>query len=332
MRRFALLSVPLVTAALLGACSSSPAEGSTDDERTSPLTAYFEAMYGSGLSETEQQAEYDEQNRKTEELVAECMNDQGFEYVPNTSTGTVVSSSSDEVWDYDSREWVAQYGYGAVKNPSTDDAETLPEDGSGEEYQDPNADYVASLSESEQTAFYEALSGPSPTEEEMAAMEDGSYEWDWTKGGCYGQAQHEVMGDDPTQSEEFADLQDAINEFYEGQPTWPGLSELDAAWADCMSQAGHPGFTQQWDAQNSIYEDQNAVWETMDPDTGEIDQAAMDALGEKEVELALADLDCREQTDYREKQTDITFEAEQQFVDDHKAELDAMKAAAEQGR
>ena len=49
-----------------------------------------------------------------------------------------------------------------------------------------------------------------------------------------------------------------------------------------------------------------------------------------EVELALADLDCREETDYTDRSTDIARDAEQQFVDDHRSELEAMKAAAEQ--
>ena len=43
-----------------------------------------------------------------------------------------------------------------------------------EEQVDPNADYVASLSESEQMAFYEALHGPMPDEDEMS--EGGEFE------------------------------------------------------------------------------------------------------------------------------------------------------------
>ena len=60
------------------------------------------------------------------------------------------------------------------------------------------------------------------------------------------------------------------------------------------------------------------------------DQAEMDALGEKEIALALVDLDCREQTDYRERQADVQRQVEEQFIADHKAELDALVAASEQ--
>ncbi len=56
----------------------------------------------------------------------------------------------------------------------------------------------------------------------------------------------------------------------------------------------------------------------------------MAALGEEEVELALADLGCREETDYRQKAQDIQFELEEQFIADHESELEALRAAAEQ--
>ncbi|WP_432564144.1 hypothetical protein [Kineococcus sp. SYSU DK003] len=328
--RHTLSALSLAAACLLGACSASPAQGEVpeEEERTSPLTAYFEAFYGGDLSEAEQQARFEEENRKTEELVAQCMSEQGFEYTPNTSSSSVSFGSSEE-WNPDDREWVSRYGYGLVNWPGREQAEEAPVE---EEYVDPNSDYVASLTESEQVAYSEALSGPQPTEEELAAMEDGTWEWDWTKGGCYGQAQHEVQGEDPLQSEQFKGLQDEINAFYEDQPSWPGLAEVDAAWSDCMSQAGYPGFAVQFDAQNSLNEEQNAIYEAADPETGEVDEAAQDALAQKEVELALADLDCREQTDYRRKYEDVTFAQEQRFVDDHRAELEAVKAAAEQGR
>ncbi|WP_432547151.1 hypothetical protein [Kineococcus sp. SYSU DK004] len=324
-KRRTTITVPLVAACLLAACSSSPAEGRAE-ERTSPLGAYFESFYGGELDEAAQQAEYEEQNRRTEELVAACMSEQGFEYQPNTASSSVTYSSDDE-WDPESREWVAQYGYGMVTSPSSEQAEEAPP----EEWTDPNGDYVASLSESEQAAYYEALSGPAPSEDDMAAMEDGSYEWDWTKNGCYGAAQHEVVGDDPLQGEEFRGLMDEIGTFYEGMTSWPGMAEVEAAWSDCMSAAGHPGLAAQGDAVNSVSEELNRLYESPGPE-GEVDQAALDALGEREVEVALADLDCREETDYRDRVEEVTFEQEQRFVDDHRAELDAARAAAEQGR
>ena len=318
----ALLSVPLLAACALTACSDSP-DTTGPAARTSPLTAYFEAVYGGEGSQEEREKEYAEQNKRSEELIATCMKEEGFEYTPNTSS--VEFASSGVEWEPDSREFVSQYGYGAVKQPGQEDAEA-----SAEQFEDPNGEYVASLSESEQVAYQEALSGPQPTEEEMAAMESGEYEWKWENAGCSGKAQHEVMGEDPMQSDEHKPLMDAVSKFYEEQPTWPEMAELNAAWATCMAEAGHPGLTTQSEAAQTIYDKQNKLYES----AGEapVDQAALDALGKEEVELALADLDCREKTDYQKKSEEVVFDKEQQFVDDHEAELEAMKADAEQGR
>ncbi|GHE13437.1 hypothetical protein [Klenkia taihuensis] len=132
-----------VAALILAGCSSSGGGGeAAAEETTSPLGVYLDAVYGGDLSEEEQQRRSEDQNRRVEELVAGCMQEQGFEYVPNTATGTYTSGG--EEWEPEDREWVAQWGYGAVDWPGRDD---VPEDG-GEEYVDPNGDYVESLSES----------------------------------------------------------------------------------------------------------------------------------------------------------------------------------------
>ncbi|SFP67815.1 hypothetical protein SAMN05660464_3892 [Geodermatophilus dictyosporus] len=322
------LSAVAALALLLSGCAGSDGDaGGTAEgaERVSPLSEYLDAVYGGELSPEEQERQFAEEQARIEELVAQCMQDQGFEYTPNTASGTFVSGGESE-WEPDDRDWVAQYGYGAVTSPFTE--EPVPE----EEFVDPNADYVASLSESEQTAFYEALHGPVPDEDELA--EDGSYEYDWTTAGCQGAAQHEVAGEDPSQSEEFEPLFEAIDELYTSTASWPGMAELDGEWAACMDAAGHGGHATQMDAQNSVYEEMNEIYESVGTSedgvpTGEPDQAALDALAEREVELALADLDCREEVDYRDRSAEITREVEQQFIDDHQAELDALVAAAE---
>jgi hypothetical protein len=329
-RARAPLSALAALALLLAGCSGSEGDdtgSSAGAEQESPLSKYLNAAYGGDLSPEAQEEKFAEEQRQQEELVAQCMQDEGFEYTPATDTGAVYSSGGDDEWKPDDREWVAQYGYGAVKSPFTE--EPPPE----EEYVDPNGDYVASLSESEQMAFYEALHGPQPSEEEMA--EGGEFEYDWTTAGCQGAAQHEVAGEDPSQSEEFKPLFEAIEELYSDTASWPGMSELDAEWAACMEDGGQGGHANPMEAQTSVYDEMNTFWEDVDMSAEptappEPDQAAMDALAEREVELALADLDCREETDYRDRNAEIVREVEQEFIDDHKSELDAMIAAVEQ--
>lgn len=312
--------VVLGLAVVLAGCTGAQTPGA--DEEQSPLSEYFSAIYGTDLSPEEQEQRYAEENKEREELMATCMQEQGFEYQPVDQSGFISMGSGTE-WLPDDREWVAQWGYGAVEWPGQDEQpapEDIPED--------PNADYVASLSESEQMAFYEALYGPSPTEEELS--EDGSYEYNWETAGCSGWAQHEIGGEDPFQSDEFADVIEQLNSIYADIPSLPGMAELEAEWAACMDGAGYPGFEAQFDAQNSIYDKQNGLWG--EDGMSEPDEAAMDALHEEEIELALADLDCREETDYRAEYNRITWAAEEQFIADHETELEALKAAAEQAR
>lgn len=335
--RAAALFAALCFSIVLSGCGSSGEAEESPAAKDSPLTEFLASAYGADLSPEEQEKKYAEEDRKREELVAQCMKEEGFEYKPNVQSFSFSEGSAEE-WNPDSREWVSQYGYGMANYPGREDMES----NNATEYEDPNADYVATLSESEQTAFYEALNGPFPDEEDMPA--DGeAVEWDWSTAGCFGFAQHEVGGEDPTSAEEHKPLMDAMNTLYEDMMASPELSDLDAQWAACMADAGHPGFSAQQDAQNSINEKMNAVYENSVPTatatsaaSGETapagpDEAAMDAVADEEVELATADLDCREKTDYRDKMQEVQFKREQQFVDDHKAELEAFRADLEQG-
>lgn len=312
-------AVALIVA--LAGCTPA-AEGGAEEEELSPLNRYLSAAWGGDLSEEEQIESMEKDDAAREELIAQCMTEEGFEYIPASSTGSI-SFSSDDVYQPDSREWVAQYGYGMINYPGGDE-QAEP----AEEYVDPNQDYISSLSEAEQTAFYEVLYGPPTPAEEM--NEDGSYEYeyDWTTAGCHGWAQHEMEGDDPTTSDEHKPLMNALNDFYTGLATAPELADVNVAWAACMDEGGYPGFSAQSDAQMSISDELNAYYENQTEWLE--DDPALAELGEREIELALVDLECRDKTDYRAKSTEITVALEEQFIDDHQAELDAFVAAAEQ--
>lgn len=315
----ALAAAVLLTAGLT-ACSG-PASGGAPDPVDSPLNKYMSAVWGGDLSEKEQQARFEKENKQREELIAECMAEEGFEYIPAVQNGGMVFSGDE--WKPEDREWVAQYGYGMVNFPGRD--EPVPAD---EEWVDPNQDYVMSLSESEQQAYYETLSGPPIPEDQL--NEDGSYEWNWETAGCHGYAQHEMEEQNPAMSDEFEPLMKDIEEFWTETQESDAFDEINAEWSSCMADAGHSGYDTQADAQmqfndelNEYYENQTE-WVEDDPELAE--------LGEREVEIALADLECREKTGYRAAHAEIQFALEEEFIADHKAELDALKAAAEQGR
>ena len=323
-RMLAGLVAASALALTLTACSA-PATENSSDPMDSPLNKYMASAWGGDLSEEEQQKRAEEQQAKTEEFVAACMKDEGFEYIPQPQTGMSFGSSDD--YKPEDREWVSQYGYGMINSPGMNE----PIDPDAEQWVDVNADYVASLSEAEQMAFYEALSGPQPTEEELSDP-DFSWEYNWETAGCYGFAQHELEGDkgeDPYSAAQHKPLMDAMSTLYEDMMTSSDFTELDGAWSDCMADAGYPGFTTQGDAQTSISDDLNEYWESQGDNYLESD-AVRGELGGKEIAVALADLGCREKTDYRAKQTAVSFALEEQFIQDHKAELDAFLADAEQ--
>lgn len=322
MNRFRVGAALGAAALLMALAGCSGAPSTSADLSDSPLNKILSSLYGGDLSEEEQIERSERMNLEREEHIAECMSEEGFDYLPAVYDGSMMVSSANE-WKPDDREWVAQYGYGMVNWPGRDE-QVDP----GQEWVDPNQEYVESLSETEREAYYEALHGPPVSEEQLG--DDGSYEWNWETAGCYGWAEHEMSGDDPMQSDAHKPLMDAISDFYNTMQTSPEFAEIDAEWADCMADAGHSGFASQSEAQNSMNEELNAYYENQ---TEWIeDDPALDEIAEREVTLALADLECRQKVDYTKQRTAIQFELEEKFIADHKAELDALVADAEQGR
>jgi len=320
----ALVVVIASTLAFSG-CSLLPGGGGGEeklDASKSPLSEYFSAIYG----------DYDEkesiaQQKKVEELVASCMAEEGFDYTPVDQSQGMKFSSDDE--DRDTEEWVAENGYGM--NMTEEQEAEMNEQ--AEEWVDPNQPYVEALSESEQAAYYEVLYGPGPTAEEQAAMEAGeSYEYNWENGGCQGAAQHEITGDDVTQSEKYKPLMDDISALYEKQQKSPEMVKLNSAWAACMADAGFADFKEKQDAIDEVSQAQNAFWENATPETTGPDAATKAEWRDHEIEVALADFTCAKKTDYEKKSLKAQFAMEDQFIADHKSELDALVADAEQAK
>ena len=299
----------------LSACSIIGGGAEKLDPEKSPLAEYMSAFYGS-----QDQDFYNEQNKQIEELVAACMNDDGWEYLP-------VDQTQFGNFDYDAEErnteeWVAANGYGANLTQEQQDEMY----GSPEEFVDPNQDYVSTLSETENIAYYAALYGPGPSEEDL--NDDGSYEYSWEDGGCYGKSQHEVSGDQAYDQDQFKPIFDAMGALYEDQSKDPRMKELDAAWASCMSDAGYTKFKVKGDAAQSVYDQQNEYWENNTSGEAPTDEQTKE-WRDAEIDVALADFKCGEKLDYTQKALAVQFELEEQFIKDHKAELDELVAFQE---
>ena len=307
---------------LLGGCS---AESTEKDEAatTSPLEEYLGSLY-----ETDPAAMAAEQT-ELENYISTCMSDAGFEYIPRQVEESEFDwASEDMTEDRESKEWIAKNGYGmSMTEEPTETVEEAPED--------PNMDYVASLSPSAQTAYNEALYGPdvwsTMTEEEIE-----TYEYKWEDAGCQGAADHEIRnGTDLYSEPEHAPLFEAMQTLWESTSADPRTTELNTKWADCMADAGYTEYTSPDDAVTKIMEESNALWENVEYDEDAAEPAAgpsdeaMAEVRELELATAMADFTCKEETDYTEGAKKIQIELEEQFVKDHKAELDALVAAVE---
>jgi len=325
-RRIGTTAAPLLVLVLaLAGCGGDGKAAGKNEEEVGPLGKFFEQAYG----------EFDEDraNRdmlRVEEMVAECMSEQGFDYTPMdpTTQGGMSFSSDDLDVDWGSREFAEQYGYGITTDPWAEVQDTQPEP---EEWIDPNQDYIESMSESEQQAYFEALHGNQEAPEDP----EGEYEYDWEQSGCYGKAQHEVYEigmDDPA----ITSLEDEMNSLWERTQQDPRVTKATTSWINCMGDAGYTGLAAVEDAQNQISEKSNAIYENAYPsemgeEMSEEDFAAIEAriqdelagIKEEEIATAVADFDCRDEIGFDDTMQEVSFELEQEFVDAHREELEA---------
>ena len=336
----AFLTIPAIAAIAALTLSGCSGSGKPAEQEDGPLTKYMSALWD---GEEFDQEQFDAEQQEIEELVAVCMQKEGFEYKPNVQTGGMVTFDDEDGPQWGTEEFAKEFGYGMSTDPW---GNQTPDPNEGEEYVDPNEKYVSSLSESEQAAFYETLYGAGPTEEQLAEMdENGSYTSDWTQEGCNGSARHELQ-QDTTGSQaayedpEFTELFEAINQMY--APIWDEtqrpdeLAKLDTEWVDCMTGKGYSEYTSPMDANTKVNDELNEIYMGGQDPEGEYvepsaaDQAKMEAEVEKfkshEIEIATADFACKKKVDYDAKTQKYQFALEQEFVDEHKPELDALLA------
>jgi len=283
-----------------------------------PFSPYWDAMYGV----------YDARDEivkreKIEKLVAACMTAEGFDYTPVDQSPDTSEPGYEQGWGTEA--WVAEHGYGAFPTPEETrqiDTQVVAED--------PNLGYVASLSLSEQEAYYRALDGPLPDRDTLAATKEGDAPaYDWTTAGCRGEAQHTVTGVDPTQSERFEPLVAAMNAIEQDQLSDPAMLPIDDEWSECMADAGYDGLATRQAAVDAVFAQSSAYW-----DSGATEEPAADLRAEWrvfEIDIALVDFRCAETVGYAVKALAVQAARETQFIADNKVELDAMLAEIEQG-
>lgn len=224
-KHVATLSVCVV--ALLAACGTADEVAGTDvaitDEPTDQNFAdiVYESPLAEFLGQDVSRFDFDEaamiaEQREVETRIAACMAKDGFEYTPMDPAQMMSFGAppSDE-FEPGSNAWIAKYGFGIstqrFAQSMVGDLVGRPDEemfGPDTDIEDPNQEYIESLTEQERDAYHEALHGEPPDfvldgEEpgEAVAFEPTGCQFESYRGGSSGpdgdrmQAFYQAFGD-----------------------------------------------------------------------------------------------------------------------------------------
>ncbi|HWL48475.1 MAG TPA: hypothetical protein VNT92_01230 [Acidimicrobiia bacterium] len=368
MRRWLTLIVLLVAACGGGGAADPEATGTTEDSGTEGET--MADFFGYGTEDPEaQEVEYREQEARIQESIRQCMAEAGFEYQPVMPPESSFMVTGEE---WDEEEYVRTQGFGIStwygNEESTTDTTMIEE-----EWFDPNQEMLEAMSESESTAWNEALWG---TEEEN--MEDMVTEVDPETGeemqvsygyggGCSGEAYEAEYGDMEQSQDLWSEVQPAMDAMYQQVQADPRIVELDQEWSACMAERGFE-YESMTAMQESVYTDfQTRFDEIVGPNGGfadpfagmteeeinaffeekteeeidafyaaaeeesqqNVDMEALAALQQEEIDLAVADFECR--GDYWEVYQEVSEEYEVDFIAENREALERIREAEQGG-
>ncbi len=261
--RHTTLAVTAAASLALAGCGSSDAESADGDagETVDAAFEYESPIYDFLGIDTDfdegSEQEWIAEANEVEQRVAACMREQGFEYTPVDQGQYISFEGPDEELEWGSREWTEKYGFGTSTqrfgqsevgpdlvgyDDSFEDEMMDVEDG----FEDPNWEYMETLSDGERQAYELALWGNQPemtedmTDEEMEAL------WDaWEPDGCQNTAWSD---NNPEQAfwEEFGTELDDLYERVQADPrVVAALADIEA----CVIEAGHPWLQdeEQWE-------------------------------------------------------------------------------------
>jgi hypothetical protein len=133
--------------------------------------------------------------------------------------------------------------------------------------------------------------------------------------GCAEDARVAVYGDSSWQEDPaFADLHAEFETWLFAMLEDPRMTAAATEWSACMADAGYDVATPS-DAQESLFEtDAN----------GGLSREITPESDEREIATAVADLTCQLETDYQTSMLAAQHEMEQEFVDAHREQLEAL--------
>ncbi|WP_454293822.1 hypothetical protein [Salana multivorans] len=250
-------------------------------------------------------------------VTAECMADQGFEYIPwvsgvNEESVTWEAEMAAEADRLTSVEFAERYGYGPLPPTFADDESN------------PNEAILAAMSEAEQAAYDEALNGHTYNGDDIAAAspeELGCSAWAAVR--TNGPTERGSAIADLRESPDFMELENALARTSVLVLEATDTTELNHEWRTCMDGAGYGEFGEPNDAHELVStgyseaydrahaKDPTFTWETF------VQSDEVSDLREAEIPLATADARCQEETDYVDRFNQIRWRLEQNVLDDH---------------
>lgn len=334
--------------ALAGCGNSNDPGAATGDQKTdkSPLAEYMGEGFvssgsggmrmavraGGGAGPSEEDLA---KQRKVEDATAACMKAAGFEYVPVPPESQPKGKFND-AFNLPPDKFAEQYGYGIS---TIDWSKAGTDDDSN-----PNTKIRNALSEKAKKAYDTALNGPNSTANGSIVIApkegEGPKNSSALNLGCRGKAAEEVYGKGQDREAEFKkyenlfkDLQALAKRIEDDQR----VVDATTAWADCLAESGQDGY-------KKIDEPRTKVSQKLDelsgnnpagnnnpgktvigaPSLDKVDAAKLAELRKFEIDLAVADQKCRAKV-YDEPYKTVQYEKEKEFVEQHKAELEAYR-------
>ena len=302
----------VATAVLLAACGgTSGADAGPGDER-GPLTAFVAQL----LATVRDAESIETQHRETEEAIARCMAELGFEYTPEEPR-TRPGKADEQLLDTETLEFAEEFGYGLTTN---EELYGIPVAG----WTDPNAERVAAMSEAEAQAWNDALWGPPQEESDGETATDG-----WEQ-GCTGKAWKEADERSPLSDETLTAVVEEYSAAEQALADDPALRGAVARWADCMADEGHD--VEELSDARAVVEE---LWYAL-PSVDESDpsstvterdvDAAKAEMKDKEIAMAVTDATCREESGYTEARAARLRAAEERLWAKHGDRLEELAA------
>ena len=374
-RGFKAKCVLLAFGAVLGlsACASTngtndvgvASESVTPQLGRGPLDEYRLRIFGDFAGETQEQAQAREtaNHLRIEQLIAACMLEHGFTYIPETDNAPTVTFLAAQLGpQIGSREWAELYGFGVSSNQSFaagGGSDRMISQGANAA----NDALLAAMSDAEAEAWHEALWGNDQGHGGSVGLgidEDGNLIREEIEpeprsladAGCQDIARAEVHGASGFDEFEFTAIQRELGFFAQMVANDNRVAQLHIEWGACMAEFGFPDLA----AVGQLRAELNSEWSSLmgRTEAGMIDgfywvstpveinwsdqQAVaeqvqrVNAFESREIEAALASYDCNQQISFDQRLLEIDHDLQQQFVNMHRNELEAWAEYAESRR